>query len=599
MAEYYKYADRSADDYINWGQVGKNMSDMLTKTYELREERKATLDKDTNDALEYAANSPLGEHKGANDAVLDLGHNAAQFLLMQTKLFKSGKLSEQDYVRSRQKIMDGVKAGYGAIQNYQKVFSDKMERYNTLKSSAYEVDSMGDVEGFGDFTKSGFFINPTTGEVNIAQKEESNVNGQKVYTMSSHPSKSTTVAALNGLILGKWDRYNLDANTVPFVNNIGDKLTAIRQIGSQTKAGSISELLDPTKDIYMDDASKQIIASFTKAESNAIDAMLANDFNRASLITDYMKFKGDKQYHFTKDEKEAANDPTAILKIGDSNTGQYKLQFSKQQIEDSNQWMRERLRSMYDKKETMKTYEEPKRERPQAFEVENARKDAGEQRIGKNLGMIAYGNAKQVESARSYLESINPGTTIERSGTGLVMTDSEGRSKQISFIKDGKPLSAYEIGNAGASFFGGEKVNPDLVAKGAASFAGKNSFNNTTVTKSAAPKSTKNPAFEADVTQNVDIVSGDAEKTIAKLAPYAKYGIVVKKDPKESDKIIITLPNKTEVPISLDFSTDAERSAVAKQIQGLIINNAYQKNRDNDFPMTSDGGFWATKNKGG
>jgi hypothetical protein len=31
MATYYKYAERSAEDYVDWGAIGKTMSDTLLK----------------------------------------------------------------------------------------------------------------------------------------------------------------------------------------------------------------------------------------------------------------------------------------------------------------------------------------------------------------------------------------------------------------------------------------------------------------------------------------------------------------------------------------------------------------------------------------
>lgn len=41
MATYYKYAERSADSQVNWAEVGKGISDMLTEGAKLREEKKA------------------------------------------------------------------------------------------------------------------------------------------------------------------------------------------------------------------------------------------------------------------------------------------------------------------------------------------------------------------------------------------------------------------------------------------------------------------------------------------------------------------------------------------------------------------------------
>jgi hypothetical protein len=568
---------------------------MLTEQYKIREAKKAAYADELNKSLEYASTSPLGEHKGLNDAVLDLGHNASQFLLMQNKLFKGGKLNEPDYIRSKQKIMDGVKGAYEAVKNYQQMFTEKMDRYKTDQSAAWELECAQMAEGFGDFSKSSFFVNPTTGEVNIAQKDETDVNGQKVYVMSSNPSKTTTINALNGMLKGKWNKYDLLAHTEPFVSKIGDKVEAIRQIGSQTKAGSVIEVLDATKDVYMDDATKKIVASFKQAETNAIDAMLANDFDRLSLITDYMKFKDDKPYKFVYSEKDAANNPNALYMVGDPNTGTYTPKFSKQQIEDSNQWMRERLRSQYDKKESIKPVIEPTPQRQEKWEYDAAQEKQQAINAGKYLGWMINGTDAQVRSAGNYLENKYKGIKIKREPDGMLVTKDDGTSSFISFTdKDNNPLTPQQFGAAAASFFAPD-VNPSLVEQGAKKGAGNKPFNRTSEFQSATPISNINQKYQDFVDSQGYVGKGDLSKTIAQLSQFSsKAGVTIGKSD-DGKKLKLKYGNN-EVEI------DVNDSDANQQVQNFLKSNYSKSQVNGNFPLPinkpNSGGVtpaWGTK----
>lgn len=577
MAEFFKYADRSADDYINWGEVGKNVSNMLTETYKLREERKKTLDDETNLLANTIADSPLGEHRGAKDAALDLASNASNYLLMQTKLFKSGQLSEKDYVRNRQKLSDGVKTSYQALQNYQKVFADKMDRYKTNQSAFMELKSMEMAEGFGDFSKSGFFINPTTGDVNIAMKEEKEVNGQKVFTMSANPGKVTSVNALNAMIQGKWDRYDVNAQTGAFVESIGAKLTAIRKVGSETRAGSITELLDPTKDIYVDDATKQVIASFKQAETNAIDAMLANDFNRLSLMTDHMKFKDGKQYDFAYTKEEADKDPSKIFMVGDASTGTYKPQFTQKQIEESNQWVRESLRAQYDKKEKIDTYNEPQK-KPfdvQAAEYSDKKKQA--KNIGKYLGWMINGSDAEVREALTQLENSVPGTRIKRDDNGMLITRPDNTTSYVPFRDgNGNPVTPSQFGAGAGSYFM-PNVDPSLVEEGAKIGARGKKFNSTTTAESSTTTSVVNPKYQNFVQSQAYVGKGDLSKTISQLSQFgSKAGVSVGKSD-DGKKLKLKYGNN-EVEIDVN-DNDANQ-----QVQNFLSANYSKTQVNGNFP---------------
>ena len=146
---YYKYAERQADSYVNWAEIGNNMSSMLVEENKIREDKKAYLDEQTRKNLIEINNVPEGSDVTAKAAALELAGNASNYLHTQEKLFKSGKLKLKDYLTSRQNTMDDIGASFDTLEAYQKVFGEKMQRGIDGISSQGEMLQMANVEGYG------------------------------------------------------------------------------------------------------------------------------------------------------------------------------------------------------------------------------------------------------------------------------------------------------------------------------------------------------------------------------------------------------------------------------------------------------------------
>ncbi len=239
MATYYKYAERSADSQINWAEVGKDMSDMLKEETRIREEKKSAIDAASREFGNTLANPPQGEHKGANQWALEYGDNAAQFMLMQDRLLKSGQMKLKDYTIARQNILDGTDRAFNLAKDYQAVFADKMERYKTDKSQDLEQWLMGQAEGYSDFNKSQLYINPTDGTVSVAMKELKKVDGKDVYVMNTNPNEFTSINTLKNQIAGKYDKYNTNIATDAFVKGLGENVTSVIAKTASLSAGGL------------------------------------------------------------------------------------------------------------------------------------------------------------------------------------------------------------------------------------------------------------------------------------------------------------------------------------------------------------------------
>ena len=144
MATYFKYAQRNAEDYIDWGAIGKKMSDTLIKEEENRRKIKAKIEKDSNEFGEVLSNAPQGQHRGLNEYSQEFASNAQQFQLMQLRNLKAGKLSLKDYLVGRENVKQGANDAFDIIKKYNDKYGEYQQRLNDGISSGYETFLLGE-----------------------------------------------------------------------------------------------------------------------------------------------------------------------------------------------------------------------------------------------------------------------------------------------------------------------------------------------------------------------------------------------------------------------------------------------------------------------
>jgi len=402
-ATYYKYAERDADSQVNWAEIGKNMSDILLNEAKFREEKKQELDKLSREQSQALAEYPTGQSESARAMALKYSDDASKFMLMQDKLLKSGQMKLSDYTVTRQNLIDDTETAFNMLKDFQSRYGIKMDRYKQGISQAWELEAMERIEGFGNFSESGMYIDPTSGKVLMSKKEIDPTTGLSV--MSKDPAKMASIPSVRGMLEGQWDKYNPNETLDKIKASTGEYMYTIREIGKKGKLGeikSISDALARTRqtaeieaqikikqaksDLLKGEKDKKKIAektkvdeeiislqaelemsstlfNFEKYETDAINIPLVNEWNRLSLMTDAMiEAPNKEQYRFVYSEKDAIDpvtkqrDESAILMVPSLDGGnQFKPKFTDQQKIDTTEWMRTQLRGRYDYKETRQT----------------------------------------------------------------------------------------------------------------------------------------------------------------------------------------------------------------------------------------------------
>ena len=285
METYYKYAERQADSFVNWAEIGKNLTDMLQRELQIREQKKAAIDQATRESLKELSNQPTGQHEGLNAWSLKYADEAREAILLQDRLLKKGILKLKDYTIMRQNLNDGTDELYSAIKGYQEIFKTKMDRLRSNdpanKSQQIEVDLMSMIEGFSDFSKSKVLIDPTNFTVSIGIMEP-DPNNQGVMRVSKNVA---TTSFLKKIQDTKFDYFDSFARAKDIAKNVGTYLTTVVQESTGLEGKTLT-----IEDALAKPATQNFIRQKIKAD-------LSNPYNVTSILTeDLVEDKANNPY---------------------------------------------------------------------------------------------------------------------------------------------------------------------------------------------------------------------------------------------------------------------------------------------------------------
>jgi hypothetical protein len=451
MATYYKYAERSAESQVNWAEIGKNMTDMLRQEVQVRDQKKAALDEATRQAAQQISNAPQGQHVGAKTEAIRLADQATKYLLMQNRLMKQGILDPKDYMISHQNLSDGIKTAYSSMKAFQENYGNRMERAQKDESSMIELKRLEKIQGYGNFSQSGFFIDAPTGNLNVGLKEEQTINGEKVIGLK----KGSTVGMqyIDGAIYGQIDKYKYQEPLKVMADRIGEVVRTTVTPGTLNQIGYTKSLNDARQrinEMQIGSDDKKILYDFYQSAYDTIGTMLTNENHKASLLVDAMASKG---YFWTDDPEEAAKNPKAVLEVIDPNTGRAVMKFNKEQDQAATDFMMQQFLGMIDVKEDVKTTPQLSQLREPS---EAARTGKENESVISNIAKFYSGDDVAVKEAADFVRGLNPNIdTVDRTGDNIEITFKDGRAPELIQWKaeDGSLIPIESWITANTNFF--------------------------------------------------------------------------------------------------------------------------------------------------
>ncbi|QGH72900.1 MAG: hypothetical protein [Podoviridae sp. ctrTa16] len=432
MQTYYKYAERKVDNMVNWADIGKSVSTMLSQEAALREKKKEAIDEASRQFGRVLETAPQGDYKPLNQWTLDVSSDIQQARVLQDRLLKSGKLKPKDYMAMRQNLLDGVDNLFSAIKDYQSQYKDKMQRMSANESALLEQWLMEGVEGLGNFTQSKVYIDPADYKMSVGKTIKNEKTG--MTELDPDPNNYLTVNSLRNRVNAKFDRFNTADAMTKFVDGLGEHLEAVRKVGSETKAGSISQVLDITMRDSFGEANKNIIKNFEDAETLMLQSYLTNPYNAASILTDnVLNALNGKQYTFTFDEKQRDANKNMILLRIDPVTGTPSPTLTKEQSNQALEYLRVQARLMYDKKESIGTYAEPQKRPTYQWEYEVVKSKEQMNQFGNMLGQLYAGTPEQVTAATNYFSNLPGFNRVMRTNDSVIVEYKDGSRKMVDF----------------------------------------------------------------------------------------------------------------------------------------------------------------------
>lgn len=599
MPSGFGYVQREADSYVNWADVGQSLATTFDDIQRDREEKKALLEKTFREDLDYILSQPSGEDESLSSWSIDYGNRGAEMLKLQYNLLKQGKSNIKNYTSFRQNLTDDTENLYGVLKDLQGIYKKKSDRYKAGDSQDLETHEMALLERYGNLADTLPYINDLSGSVTIGLTEQVEKDGKTVRQLKKDPNSIITVTGLKAAANAEYNNYNPMNDLEKWANSQGEKLNSFRKIGTEFQAGQVTEVIDVTGEKLAEITDKygDVVTKFKEAETDYLDKLMANDYNKLAMLTNQMKFdKNGKQFKLTYDEKDLKNKDSNYILLKRVN-GRPIPDFQPEQTDELREWLRGQARVMYDQKVSIDTYTEVGRQYQQPNEAAGIRADKITQmkNIGNAVGQAFYGKSpEEIEAALNYIKGLstvkNTKDAVQRKKDKLIIKLENGKVLTQSLTGNSK-----DFGRAYATGLYGDDVNYDVFLSTFKDLPANTTYENKVEeapkTLSQSVQSNILPGINADlfITEtggNNKAVASTLSSKLSKLgltvSPNGYYGLNVSymKDGKEIKKAFIT---EYAADQNKDAATQAEnlKSFINDYISNLSVEK--QNNLSKNF----------------
>lgn len=219
---YYKPQPVAAQTQINWAEVGKDFSDMLSEDKRVKDEKKAAIDEDTRQQMKNLNSVELinGQAPSANEWWLNASGEITSAMQMANGLLKSGQLNITAYTKMMQNINDGTDGLIGVFDKFKNEYNLKKERMDCNDpegvgcSQKLEYWAMEQLEAMGNFQNTAVVVNPDTGSFSVADLVEGKI--------VNDPNKVRSINSLQTMAASEYNLYDDKAATDGFVDGMGE-----------------------------------------------------------------------------------------------------------------------------------------------------------------------------------------------------------------------------------------------------------------------------------------------------------------------------------------------------------------------------------------
>lgn len=575
---FYKYAERDADSQVNWAEVGKGLSDMLTETNRVRQEKKDALDTAQRETMKYLAETPNGEHVGARQSILEYANMGSNQMRIWDNLLKNGELSPKDYTINRQNLIDNTNLAFNANKAYQERYKVVQDGIKDGTLSIINEENWAEVEGFGNWRNVGWQITPN-GTVLAGKMIEEEVDGKKVRTLDKTPGGLRSMDYLNQALYATIEKYDYESKANDWVDTLGKEQNAIAILGRIQQQGKITTEEDITKRTDIIEGDKKIMYNFLQSENDKIKEIAGTNLDSTRILMDSAITAPNMQpYTVTTNAEEAKKGENYILKVVNPETGGFEYQLTDGQKEDAREFIRTNLRAKYDRIKKVDTVSAVQRDPEPQADKDARERDKKAVDTASMLGKLWYGDNNQVSSAIDYFKGMKNDKgevmfkSITRDKTGITVQLADGTTEKINFLDANQRPRTQEdfIRSAGPLLAGQIDVNRAL-EKGSYQKGAKFNSGSLGSAKTVTPKD----EYRTYLTNKIkpSIVGQSEEQAVTTLSKLADgFGLVVEESG-AGDYITIKVPGarKGEYLDSREFSFGESDAGTQKDIYDAMV----------------------------
>jgi hypothetical protein len=423
MSTYYNYVKRGTESQVDWGKIGKGLTDEITRISQDREAKRTELDKLNTDLIRSASEVTSPEQDYVRNLVLNGTNEMKNLALTNNNLLKRGVITPAQYRMAMENMSAGVTNLDKASKEFNSSYKKSMERLAKGEMPWEEQQQKEELFKYGNLKDKTLYVAPD-GSMYITSIDE---NGDPV----ADPRKMMNTGVLAQGLGQEMVKYDVNAQLDKGVESIGSVVEILRKNGVLT---TDSQMNNP---------------EYKKSRDLYVDSMISNPRNVISIMGDYLG-----GYNAVDDQSKAGG-----KNIYRDVNGNFIP--TDEQIKE----VKEKLTSMFDARVSKKATPMPVFAPTGGGGGGGGSALAKETELGNNVKRFLTGTGLDSKSAAQIIGSQNPNIRSLTKENGVIkISMNDGGYQEFDLNQEG--ANAEIIGRGLIGFALGNKIsNVDQVLK--------------------------------------------------------------------------------------------------------------------------------------
>jgi len=224
---YYGYKRGDDDKIVDWSSVTKSLTDRLDEVEAKRAANRERIEGEIADASQKIGDVPMGNYENMNSFMIQTSTDIAENLRVNSALLRAGKMKTSEFAKFRQNSLDAIGQYKKIAENYNSLRDKGVSRLNEGKSGWQEAHELERLEKLADLTRTVSVQDPVTGTM---------FNAPIGKDGRPDMSQAESTLYLANMPFVEMDKFDMNAQLDPTVENYGENVKVIKSLGVNTKS---------------------------------------------------------------------------------------------------------------------------------------------------------------------------------------------------------------------------------------------------------------------------------------------------------------------------------------------------------------------------